>query len=106
MAGRTIPPPLLIQPRAPLVLAAGHQLQMVRTDAGSQPAAVIRADAGRDPPAVEDLPGDVMAAADLLADAYDRIAVLIDGALPSPAAGRRFDAVANEFFPKSHGRGV
>lgn len=79
--------PLLIERRAPLVLPAGHQLEMVRPDAGSQPAGVIRLVPGRDPPAVEDLPRDVMAAADLLAYAHDRVAVFVDGALPAPAAG-------------------
>lgn len=67
VAGRTMARPLLIERRAPLVLPAGHQLEMVRPDAGSQPAGVIRLVPGRDPPAVEDLPRDVMAAADLLA---------------------------------------
>jgi hypothetical protein len=100
MAGRTVTCPLLIEPGSPLVLAAGHQLQMVRPDARSQPAGVVRLVPGRDPPAVVDLPGDVMAAADFLADAHDGIAVFIDGALPAPAAGRRLDAVADEFFPE------
>lgn len=97
--------PLLIQPRAPLVLPAGHEFEMMWPDARRQPAGVIRLVPERDPPAVEDLPGDVMAAADLLADAQDRVAVFIDGALPAPAAGGRLDAVADEFFPEGHGRG-
>jgi hypothetical protein len=96
--------PLLIQPRAPFVLSTGHQLEVMRPDAGRQPAGLIGLVPGRDPPAVEDLPRDVMAAADLLADAHDRVAVFIDGALPAPAAGRRFDAVADEFLPEGHGR--
>jgi hypothetical protein len=75
-------------------------------DAGSQPAGVIRLVPGRDRPAVEDLPGDVMAAADLLADSDDRVAVFVDGALPAPAAVHRLDAVAEKFFPESHRRGV
>lgn len=97
---------LLVQPRAPLVLAAGHKLEVVRPDAGRQPAGMVRLVPGRDPPAVMDLPRDVVAGANLLPDSHYGIAVFIDGALPSPAAGRRFDAVTNKFFPKSHGRGV
>jgi len=61
---------------------------------------------GRNPPAVVDLPGHVMAAADLLSDADDRIAVFVERALIAPAAGRRDDAIADEFLPESHGRGV
>jgi hypothetical protein len=94
--------PLLIQPRAPFVLSAGHQLEMVRPNARSQPAGVIRLVPGRDPPAVEDLPGHVMAAADLLARAHDRVAVFVDGALPAPAAGRGLDAVAEKSLPERH----
>jgi hypothetical protein len=95
--------PLLIQPRAPFVLSTGHQLEMVRPNTRRQPAGVVRLVPGRDPPAVEDLPGDIMAAANLFADAHDRIAVFVDSALPTPAAGWRFDAVTDEFFPDGHG---
>jgi hypothetical protein len=40
---------------------------------------------GRDRPAVLDLPGDVVAAANFFPDAHDRVAVFVDGALPLPA---------------------
>ena len=100
VALRTMRRPLLVQPRAPLVLAAGHELQVMRPDAGGKPASVVRLVPGRDRPAVVDLPGDVMAAAYLLPDAHDRVAVFVDGALPAPAAGRRLDAVADEFLPE------
>lgn len=77
---------------------------MMRPDAGSQPASMVRLVPGRDRPAVVDLPGDIMAAADLLPDPDDRVAVFIDGALPAPAAARRLDAIADEFLPEGHGK--
>ena len=49
---------------------------------------------------MEDFPGDVMGAADLFTDAHHAVAILIAGALPAPAAVRRFDAVANDFLPE------
>lgn len=58
----------------------------MRIDAGCIPTGVILLLSGRDPPTVEDLPGDVMAAADLLAHAHDRVAVFIDGALASASS--------------------
>jgi hypothetical protein len=94
--------PLLIEPGAALVLAAGHEIEVIRIDAGGEAASVIRLMPERYRPAVADLPGYVVAAADLLPDAHDRIAVLIDGALPAPAAGRRFDAVADEYLSEGH----
>ena len=57
---------------------------------------------GRDRPAVVDFPGDVVAAADLLPEPHDRVAVFVDGALPAPAAVRRLDRVADEFLPEGH----
>lgn len=92
--------PLLVEPRAPLVLAAGHDLELMRPDARGKPAGVIGLVPGRDGPAVMDLPRDVMAAADLLSDAHDGIAVFVDGALPAPAARWRLHAVADEFLPE------
>jgi hypothetical protein len=73
--------------RAPLVLAAGHKLEVVRPDAGRQPAGMVRLVPGRDPPAVMDLPRDVVAAANLLPYSHYGIAVFIDGAchLQQPA---------------------
>lgn len=51
---------------------------------------------------MEDFPGHVMAASDPLADPHRGVAVLIQGALPAPAAGRRFDAIAKDFLPEDH----
>jgi len=94
--------PLLIEPGAPLVFAAGHELEMMRPDARSKPAGVVRLMPWRDRPAVVDLPGHVVAAADLLANTHDRVTVFVESALVAPATRRRLDAIADEFFPEGH----
>ena len=63
---------------------------------------VVRLVSGRDWPAVEDLPGDVMTAADFSPHTHERVAVLVDGSLPPPAAHRRFDAGCEGVCPESH----
>jgi hypothetical protein len=99
MAGQTMTRPLLVQPGAPLVLHAGHELEVMGIDARRQSAGVIRLVPGGNPPAVEDLPRNVMAAADLLANAHGRMTVFVDGALP---AQRRLDAIADKCLPEGH----
>jgi hypothetical protein len=76
---------------------------VIRVDAARQPAGMVRLVAGRNPPAVVDLPHDLVAAADFLSHPHEGVAVLIDGALPAPAAGQCLDAVANESLPEGHG---
>jgi hypothetical protein len=61
--------PLLIEPCAPFIFAASDELEVSRIDAGGEPAGVIRLAPGRDRAAVADLPGDIMAAADVLPEA-------------------------------------
>jgi hypothetical protein len=102
----TVRRPLLIEPGSLLVLPAGYELEVVRVDAWLQPARVVRLVPRGDPPAVVDLPRDLVAAADLLSHPHERVSVLIGGTLVAPAAGRRLDAVADEFLPESHARGV
>lgn len=87
--------PPLIEPGSLLVLSAGHELEMMRADAGRKPASVIRLVPGRDPPAVVDLPHDLVAAADLFSHPHERVAVLVERALITPAALRRLHAVTN-----------
>ena len=79
---------------------------MRRVDTACQPARVVRLVPGWDRPAVVDLPGDLVAAPDLLSHPYERVAVLIGGSLPAPAAGRRLYTVADEFLPEGHARKV
>ena len=68
--------------------------------------AAITLVSGRDPAAVVDLPRDLVAAADLLSHADERVAVLVGGALPAPAAGRRLHTVADEFFARGPRMGM
>jgi hypothetical protein len=42
-------------------------------------------------------------AANWLSHPHERIAILVGGSLPAPAAGRCPDAVADEFLPEGHG---
>lgn len=78
--------PLLIEPGPFLVLPACHEFEVRRVDTACQPARVVRLVPGWDRPAVVDLPGDLVAAADLLSHADEGVAVLVGGALPAPAA--------------------
>ena len=91
---------LLIEPGAPLVFPVSHELEVMRIDARRVSTYMVRLVSGRDRSAVVDLPGDIMTAADFFPDTHERVAVLVDGSLPPPAAGRRLDAVAKEFLPK------
>jgi hypothetical protein len=75
----------------------------MRVDTARQPAGVVRLVPGRNPPAIVNLPHDLVAAADLLSHADEGVAVLVGGSLPAPAAGRRLDAITDEFLPKGHG---
>ena len=63
---------------------------------------VVRLVPGRDPPAVVDLPHDLVTASDAFSHPHEGVAVLIDRALPAPAARWRFDTVADEFLPEGH----
>jgi hypothetical protein len=99
----TVRRPLLVQPGSLLVLPAGHELEVRRVDTARQPAGVVWLVPGQDPPAVLNLPGDLVAAADLLSLPHEGVAVLVGGALPAPAAGRCLDAIANEFLPERGG---
>jgi hypothetical protein len=94
--------PFLIEPCAPFVLPTGHELEVSRIDAGGEPASMVRLVPGRDRPPVSYLPGHVMTATDLFPDSDERIAVFVECALISPAAGRRSDGVADEFLPEGH----
>jgi hypothetical protein len=67
----------------------------MRPDAGRKPASVVRLVPRRDPPTVVDLPHDLVAAADPFSDPYEGVAVLVESALVTPTALRRFDAVAD-----------
>ena len=93
---------LLVKPRPLLVLPACNQLEVYRVDAARQPAGVVRLVPGRDPPAVVDLPHDLVAAADLFSYPHERVAVLVEGALITPAARRRLDAITDESLPEFH----
>jgi hypothetical protein len=94
--------PLLIEPGPLLVFSARDELEVIRVDTTRQPADVVRLVPGRDPPAVVDLPRYLVAAPDYFSYAYERIAVLVGGSLPPPAAGRCLHAVADEFLPEGH----
>jgi len=91
----------LVDPGAPLIFATGHEFEVTGIDARRVSTHMVRLMPERDRPAVVDLPGDVVAAADFLPDAHDRVAVFVDGALPTPAAGRRLDAVAEQIVEKA-----
>jgi hypothetical protein len=67
------------------------------------PAFVVRLVPGRNPPPAVDLPHDLVAAADLLSNADEGVAVLVGCVLVALAARRCLDAVADEFLPEGHG---